>query len=117
MMDQSMLDFHNIKAMLDGDDDVMVALLSTYLEDYTDSEKKISALNAAQDWHELFLFSHSLKGTLKIIGEDSVTHTLERIEHATRQGMAPEQQDLDQASSELASIQSQVQHYLVSEAI
>ncbi len=110
-----MLDFNTIKAMVDNDQDVIMVLLATYLEDYGDCVDKISTLVESHDWHELFLFSHSLKGTLKIIGEDSVTQRLENIEHAARQNQAPLNEDLEHAKSELAAIQSQIQHYLANE--
>ncbi|MGF1910781.1 Hpt domain-containing protein [Vibrio kasasachensis] len=107
-----MLDFNVIRALIDDDNDVMVALLSSYSDDYGDAAQKIVTLYQSQDWSELYMLSHSLKGTLKILGEESAAHILERIEHDTRDESPPIQEDIDAAKNELSAIQSQVQDYL-----
>lgn len=107
-----MLDFNVIKSLVDDDNDVVVALLTTYLEDFSDAENQIATYYNTQNWSELYMLSHSLKGTLRVIGEESASQILERIEHDTQAGKTPSRQDLDNAEIELSAIQFQVQHYL-----
>lgn len=112
-----MLDFNTIKEMVDDDNDVIVALFTTYLEDYLEAGNKLLNLTDSQDWQALFLYCHSLKGTLKILGEGIASQHLENIEHASRDNHPPEQTDIDAAKQQLDTIQSQMQHYLVEEGV
>ncbi|WP_162063925.1 Hpt domain-containing protein [Vibrio taketomensis] len=110
-----MLNFTTIKTILDDDNDVLFALLSTYIEDFGDVEQKLEALYQAEDWQALFILSHSLKGTLRVLEETDVSPVLEKIEHQSREGEAPELNDVKKALAELASIKSQIEHYLAAE--
>lgn len=112
-----MLDFNTIKEMVDDDNDVIVALFSTYLEDYINAGDRVAHLANTQDWPALFLYSHSLKGTLKILGEEIASQHLENIEHTSRDNQIPDQSDIEAAKQQLDTIQSQIEHYLVEENI
>lgn len=112
-----MLDFNTIKEMVDDDNDVIVALFTTYLEDYMEAGNKLLNLTQAQDWQALFLYCHSLKGTLKILGEEIASQHLENIEHVSRDNQIPEPSDVEAAKQQLDTIQSQMQHYLIEEGV
>ncbi|MDF4991072.1 Hpt domain-containing protein [Vibrio parahaemolyticus] len=100
-----MINFELLNQYMDNDVDIIIAVFSTYLEDYSDATEQLN-------WPELYLMAHSLKGILEGFGEDIAVVALEKIETSTRNNTAPECEDITIVSSELVTIKKQIFAYL-----
>ncbi|MHA7588886.1 Hpt domain-containing protein [Vibrio harveyi] len=107
-----MINFEVLNTYMDNDVDIIFAVLSTYMEDYEDGLERINQLNAEQNWGDLFLLSHSLKGILSSFGEESAVTALSNIEEHTRDNIAPDSGDLAIVNKELVTINQQITDYL-----
>ncbi len=65
-----MINFELLNQYMDNDVDIIIAVFSTYLEDYSDATEQLNEMFVQQNWPELYLMAHSLKGILEGFGED-----------------------------------------------
>lgn len=107
-----MIDFDILRGYMDNDDDIIAAVLMAFMEEHNDGAQKVQQLFDAQDWPELFITAHSLKGILASFGEAQAVEKLETIEGSTRQGSAPNSNDVAYVVSELNTIKQQITDYL-----
>ncbi|MGI9949270.1 Hpt domain-containing protein [Vibrio hyugaensis] len=108
-----MINFEVLNTYMDNDVDIIFAVFSTYMEDYEDGLDRINQLNAEQNWPELFLLSHSLKGILFSFGEEAAVSALGKVEEHTRDNIAPDTADIAIINKELVTINKQINDYLV----
>ncbi|HCM0452614.1 TPA: Hpt domain-containing protein, partial [Vibrio parahaemolyticus] len=57
-----MINFELLNQYMDNDVDIIIAVFSTYLEDYSDATEQLNKMFVQQNWPELYLMAHSLKG-------------------------------------------------------
>ncbi|EHK9577010.1 Hpt domain-containing protein [Vibrio parahaemolyticus] len=107
-----MINFELLNQYMDNDVDIIIAVFSTYLEDYSDATEQLNKMFVQQNWPELYLMAHSLKGILEGFGEDTAVVALEKIETSTRNNTEPECEDITIVSSELVTIKKQIFAYL-----
>ncbi|MCR9949819.1 Hpt domain-containing protein [Vibrio parahaemolyticus] len=103
-----MINFELLNQYMDNDVDILIAVFSTYLEDYSDATEQLNKMFVQQNWPELYLMAHSLKG----FGEDIAVVALEKIETNTRNNTAPECEDITIVNNELVTIKKQIFAYL-----
>lgn len=109
-----MIDFEVLRSYMDNDDDIIAAVLMAFLEEHEDGADKIQTLVNDQNWSELFITAHSLKGILASFGEVKAAEKLEVIEGLTRNGDAPNDEDIQFVIQELNVIKGQIKEYLAS---
>ncbi|HCH5087739.1 hypothetical protein [Vibrio parahaemolyticus] len=109
-----MINFELLNQYMDNDVDIIIAVFSTYLEDYSDATEQLNEMFVQQNWPELYLMAHSLKGILEGFGfgEDIAVVALEKIETNTRNNTAPECEDITIVNNELVTIKKQIFAYL-----
>jgi HPt (histidine-containing phosphotransfer) domain-containing protein len=82
------------------------------MEEHDTSAETIGTLYAVQDWQQLFITAHSLKGILASFGEEQTVVRLEKIESISRSHAAPDKADIEAVVKELHHIKSQISDYL-----
>ncbi|MFL0858777.1 Hpt domain-containing protein [Vibrio parahaemolyticus] len=107
-----MINFELLNQHMDNDVDILIAVFSTYLEDYSDATEQLNKMFVQQNWPELYLMAHSLKGILEGFGEDTAVAALEKIETSTRNNTAPQCEDITIVNNELVTIKKQIFAYL-----
>ncbi|TOG81558.1 Hpt domain-containing protein [Vibrio parahaemolyticus] len=107
-----MINFELLNQYMDNDVDIIIAVFSTYLEDYSDATEQLNKMFIQQNWPELYLMAHSLRGILECFGEDTAVVALEKIETSTRNNTAPECEDITIVNNELVTIKKQIFAYL-----
>lgn len=107
-----MINFDVLNRYMDNDVDIIITVLSTYLEEHVDSLERINELYAKEDWTELQLLAHSLKGVLESFGEDTAVIALQEIDEDTRKNIAPDLSDITIVNRELLTINQQIFAYL-----
>ncbi|AYV20250.1 MULTISPECIES: Hpt domain-containing protein [Vibrio] len=109
-----MIDFEVLRGYMDNDDDIIAAVFMAFMEEHEDGAEKIQALFNEQNWSELFITAHSLKGILASFGETKAVEKLEAIEGSTRNSDAPNSEDIQFVVQELDVIKGQINEYLAS---
>ncbi|HCE3482142.1 TPA: Hpt domain-containing protein [Vibrio parahaemolyticus] len=107
-----MINFELLNKYMDNDVDILIAVFSTYLEDYSDATEQLNKMFVQQNWPELYLMAHSLKGILEGFGEDTAVAALEKVETSTRNNTAPQCEDITIVNNELVTIKKQIFAYL-----
>ncbi|WP_045388963.1 hypothetical protein [Vibrio rotiferianus] len=108
-----MLNFELLNQYMDNDQEIITAVLLTYMEDYENTLQDLNYFNKEHDWQGLFLLSHSLKGILAGFGEKIAVNALENVENKTRDGLAPNHGDITIINTELDLIHKQIRRYLI----
>ncbi len=110
-----MIDFEVLRGYMDNDDDIIAAVFMAFMEEHEDGAEKIQTLFNEQNWSELFITAHSLKGILASFGETKVRRkNFEAIEGLTRNSDAPNSEDIQFVVQELDVIKGQINEYLAS---
>ncbi len=109
-----MIDFDVLRSYMDNDEDIIAAVFMAFMEEHENGADKIQSLYNEQNWSELFITAHSLKGILASFGETKAVDKLEAIETATRSGDAPQLTDIHFVIQELEVIKNQINEYLAS---
>ncbi|KFA98852.1 Hpt domain-containing protein [Vibrio sp. ER1A] len=109
-----MIDFEVLRGYMDNDDDIIAAVFMAFIEEHEDGAEKIQTLFNEQNWSELFITAHSLKGILASFGETKAVEKLEAIEGLTRNSDAPNSEDIQFVVQELDVIKGQINEYLAS---
>jgi HPt (histidine-containing phosphotransfer) domain-containing protein len=112
--DSRMIDFDVLRSYMDNDEDIIAAVFMAFMEEHENGADKIQSLYNDQNWSELFITAHSLKGILASFGETKAVDKLEAIETATRGGDAPQLADIQFVIQELEVIKDQINEYLAS---
>jgi HPt (histidine-containing phosphotransfer) domain-containing protein len=99
---------------MDNDEDIIAAVFMAFMEEHENGADKIQSLYNEQNWSELFITAHSLKGILASFGETKAVDKLEAIETATRCGDTPQLADIQFVIQELEVIKNQINEYLAS---
>ncbi len=107
-----MINFKPFFDDLDNDTESIQMILMVYLEDYNDCHLKLRALFDEQQWSQLFILVHSLKGILEGFGEEKVTAILQQVEAETRHGGPAGAQHIETICSQLPLIQVQIEQEL-----
>lgn len=107
-----MLNFEPFFTALGNDTESINLILTTYLEEYSDGDVIFKNLFDTQNWEELYIVAHSLKGILGNFGADDIIPILEKIEMQTQGGKPTEQVLIDQVSLLLTDIQVQIEKKL-----
>ncbi|MCJ2375243.1 Hpt domain-containing protein [Vibrio sp. ZSDZ34] len=108
-----MINFDVLREYMDNDDEIILAVFQAYIEEHNNSAETIEALYAVQDWPQLFIAAHSLKGILASFGEEETVTRLENIEGMSRDNTAPDKADIDAAIEGLNHINVQINDYFV----
>lgn len=108
-----MINFKPFFTVLDNDAESINIVLGTYLEEYGDAHIQFKGLFDSQNWPELYLLAHSLKGILVNFGKQDIILVLEQIEAQTCKGEAVEKILVDKASVILPVIKKQVEQALL----
>ncbi|MGF1770972.1 Hpt domain-containing protein [Vibrio wakamikoensis] len=109
-----MIDFDVLRSYMDNDEDIIAAVFMAFMEEHENGADKIQSLYNEQNWSELFITAHSLKGILASFGETKAVVKLEAIETSTRSGDAPQLTDMQFVIQELEVIKNQINEYLAS---
>ncbi|USD61609.1 MULTISPECIES: Hpt domain-containing protein [Vibrio] len=109
-----MIDFDVLRSYMDNDEDIIAAVFMAFMEEHENGAEKIQSLYNEQNWSELFITAHSLKGILASFGEGKAVEKLEAIEGTTRNGEAPQADDIQFVIQELGVIKGQINEYLAS---
>ncbi|MGR5286502.1 Hpt domain-containing protein [Vibrio maritimus] len=109
-----MIDFDVLRSYMDNDEDIIAAVFMAFMEEHENGADKIQSLYNEQNWSELFITAHSLKGILASFGETKAVDKLEAIETATRGGDTPQLADIQFVIQELEVIKNQINEYLAS---
>ncbi|MGR5094502.1 Hpt domain-containing protein [Vibrio maritimus] len=109
-----MIDFDVLRSYMDNDEDIIAAVFMAFMEEHENGAEKIQSLYDEQNWSELFITAHSLKGILASFGEAKAVERLEAIEGTTRNGEAPQADDIQFVIQELGVIKGQINEYLAS---
>ncbi|MBY6196466.1 Hpt domain-containing protein [Vibrio hangzhouensis] len=109
-----MINFDVLRSYMDDDEDIIQAVFTAFLEEHEDGSDKIQSYYTSQNWSDLFLTAHSLKGILSSFGESDTVARLQSIENATRDGVAPHEDDVQHVIKGLAVIKQQIIEYLAS---
>ncbi len=109
-----MIDFDVLRSYMDNDEDIIAAVFMAFMEEHENGADKIQSLYNEQNWSELFITAHSLKGILASFGETKAVDKLEAIEGSTRAGDSPQQEDIQFVIQELDVIKNQINEYLAS---
>ncbi|MGP8307863.1 Hpt domain-containing protein [Vibrio sp. YIC-376] len=107
-----MINFTLLNKYMDNDVEMIITVLSTYLEEHVNGLERINELYANENWPELHLLAHSLKGALESFGEDTAVTALQEIEQDTRNNIAPDASDITIVNRELLTINQQIFAYL-----
>ncbi|MBR9787431.1 Hpt domain-containing protein [Vibrio sp. J1-1] len=107
-----MINFDVLNRVMDNDVDIIIAVFATYLEEHVNGLERINELYANENWPELHLLVHSLKGALESFGEDTAVTALQDIEEDTRNNVAPDESDITIVNRELLTINQQIFAYL-----
>lgn len=107
-----MINFNELALSMENDHEMIQAIFEAYQEEYGDGSDKLLMLYQTENWPELFIFSHSLKGVLASFSEDTAVHFLAMIEESTRDNVAPKATDISLTSKELLMINAQIANYL-----
>lgn len=98
---------------LDNDAESIQMILMTYLEEYSDSQAMFMKLYQEQNWPQMFILAHSLKGILVGFGETETTALLEIVEGETKDGAPATENNIAQLCKQLPAIQHQIEQELV----
>ncbi|GMQ46213.1 Hpt domain-containing protein [Vibrio sp. 10N] len=109
-----MIDFDVLRGYMDNDEDIIAAVFMAFMEEHENGADRIQSLFNQQNWSELFIAAHSLKGILASFGETKAVEKLQAIEASTRGGEAPQQSDIQFVIQELEVIKTQINDYLAS---
>lgn len=109
-----MIDFDVLRSYMDNDEDIIAAVFMAFMEEHENGADKIQTLYNEQNWSELFITAHSLKGILASFGETKAVDKLEAIETSTRASEAPQLADVQFVIQELDVIKDQINEYLAS---
>ena len=107
-----MLNLKPFFAALDNDTESINLILTTYIEEYSDSDVIFKNLFDAQNWEELYIVAHSLKGILGNFGADEIIPILEKIEMQSQDGKPTDQKLINNVSILLVEIQNQIEKKL-----
>ncbi len=108
-----MINFDVLREYMDNDEEIILAVFQAYIEEHEKSAEAIDTLYAEQDWPQLFITAHSLKGILASFGEEQTVTRLEKIETMSRSNAAPDKTDIDAVVEQLNHIKHQINDYLV----
>ena len=103
-----MIDLIGFYEELDNDKESLGMILEAYIEEYSGFESKILEYYQSNDWSELHLATHSLKGILSNFGESEITVKLEDIERATSNKTAPDEDSILNVVNNLPSIEAHI---------
>ncbi|MFV8451861.1 Hpt domain-containing protein [Vibrio campbellii] len=109
-----MINFDLLNSYMDHDQQIIRAIFSAYMEDYSDGPERFNQLFSDEKWSDLFLLSHSIKSVLSSFGATTAVSTLINIEKFTRQDVSPFAADITLITKELVNINQQIEIYLSS---
>ncbi|ARC95132.1 hypothetical protein B6A42_27370 (plasmid) [Vibrio coralliilyticus] len=109
-----MINFTSFFNELDNDVESIQVILMAYLEEYSDCQTMIMKLFQEQNWPQLFILAHTLKGILAGFGDTETTALLEIIESETKDGGPSNMQNITLLCKLLFFIQSQIEQELLS---
>ena len=98
---------------LDNDAESIQMILMAYLKEYSDCHTMVMKLYQEQNWSQLFILVHSLKGILVGFGETETTTLLEVIESETKVGDPASEQNITLLCRQLPVIQCQIEQELI----
>lgn len=75
-----MIDLTNFFKQWENNSESIEVILTAYLDEYAEAETTLRTLFDAQNWGEIYIFSHSLKGLLVDFGEKDTSVILAEIE-------------------------------------
>ncbi|MCL9775826.1 Hpt domain-containing protein [Vibrio methylphosphonaticus] len=111
-----MIDFEVLRGYMDNDEDIIAAVFMAFMEEHENGSETLQNLYQSQNWSELFITAHSLKGILASFGETKAVDKLEAIEGTTRNNESPNAEDIDFVVKEMQVIKNQINEYLASVA-
>ncbi|MGF1750391.1 MULTISPECIES: Hpt domain-containing protein [Vibrio] len=111
-----MIDFEVLRSYMDNDEDIIAAVFMAFMEEHENGAETVQHLYQTQNWSELFITAHSLKGILASFGETKAVDKLEAIEGTTRNNESPNADDINFVVAEMQVIKNQINDYLASVA-
>ncbi|MGV2988054.1 Hpt domain-containing protein [Vibrio sp. E150_011] len=111
-----MIDFDVLRSYMDNDEDIIAAVFMAFMEEHENGAETVLNLYQTQNWSELFITAHSLKGILASFGETKAVDKLEAIEGMTRNNEAPNVEDINLVVAEMQVVKNQINEYLASVA-
>ncbi|MFA0085184.1 Hpt domain-containing protein [Vibrio sp. 10N.261.51.F12] len=111
-----MIDFDVLRSYMDNDEDIIAAVFMAFMEEHENGAETVLNLYQTQNWSELFITAHSLKGILASFGETKAVDKLEAIEGMTRNNEAPDVEDINLVVAEMQVVKNQINEYLASVA-
>ncbi|MFA0439837.1 histidine phosphotransferase [Vibrio sp. 10N.286.49.C2] len=111
-----MIDFDVLRSYMDNDEDIIAAVFMAFMEEHENGAETVLNLYQTQNWSELFITAHSLKGILASFGETKAVDKLEAIEGMTRNNEAPNVEDINLVVAEMQVVKDQINEYLASVA-
>lgn len=107
-----MIHFNVLREYFDNDEDMVQAVFMIYTEEYFDCTAKLNAIFESNDWAQLNLYSHSLKGALSNFGESDAVPRLELLEQKTKNRVAPSKSEITIVAEQIELINQQIKDYL-----
>jgi HPt (histidine-containing phosphotransfer) domain-containing protein len=106
-MDASPLDLRYLKELTGSDERFLAELIEEFLVSANDLLGRITALLSAEDWTELKLAAHALKGSSRSIGSTALGEIAFRMEEESKRANKPELKSLlSHATAEYARIKT-----------
>ncbi|SRR5581483_8597713 len=106
-MNPSPLDLRYLKELTGSDERFLAELIEEFLVSANDLLDRMTALLAAEDWGELKLAAHALKGSSRSIGSSILGEIAFQIENESKRADKPGLKSLlSQAAAEYARIKT-----------
>ncbi len=107
-----MIDFSPFFKELDNNSESIQLVLEAFLEEYRDCQRTINQLYKEQNWPQLFMLAHSLKGILTSFGETEVSALLTNIETQSRVNGPVNEVDINEICQLMPLVEFQVKREL-----
>jgi HPt (histidine-containing phosphotransfer) domain-containing protein len=107
-----MIDFSPFFKELENNSESIQLVLEAFLEEYRDCQITINQLYKEQNWPQLFMLAHSLKGILTSFGETEVSALLTNIETQSRVNGPVNEVDINEICQLMPLVEFQVKREL-----
>tara|TARA_Y100000588_G_scaffold175098_1_gene189217 strand:- start:20917 stop:21273 length:357 start_codon:yes stop_codon:yes gene_type:complete len=107
-----MIDFSSFFKELDNNSESIQLVLEAFLEEYRDCQVTINQLYKEQNWPQLFMLAHSLRGILTSFGETKVSTLLIKVETQSRVNGPVNEVDINEICQLMPLVEFQVKREL-----
>ncbi|WP_163930459.1 Hpt domain-containing protein [Paraferrimonas sp. SM1919] len=107
-----MINFDVLNEFMDNDQELINDILEIFMAEHSNAHTEITTLYQQQDWDELFIKLHSLKGILASFGEEQAVELLQKLEQQVHNKIEPADTDIEQLGGQIETIIKQITDYI-----